>query len=312
MEKSEIYKLLTKELNTSIVKIDEPMSKHTNFKIGGNADIFVTAKTIDDIQSILKLTKEHQIPLTVLGNGSNVLVLDKGIRGIVLKVALNNYTIEKKESYAKIEVEAGVLLGMLAQILLKEQIANFEFAAGIPGTIGGAIKMNAGAYGGEIKDIVKSVTYLDENANLVTISNEKCMFSYRHSIFFNKKWVIVKAIFELPYGNTEEIKQKMDEYAQNRKEKQPIHLPSAGSTFKRGEDFITAKIIDECGLKGFRVGDAQVSTMHAGFIVNIGNATATNVLEVIEHVKQVVLEKTGKKIELEIEVLGDLYKGVNK
>lgn len=312
MEKSEIYKLLTKELNTSIVKIDEPMSKHTNFKIGGNADIFVTAKTIDDIQSILKLTKEHQIPLTVLGNGSNVLVLDKGIRGIVLKVALNNYTIEKKESYAKIEVEAGVLLGMLAQILLKEQIANFEFAAGIPGTIGGAIRMNAGAYGGEIKDIVKSVTYLDENANLVTISNEKCMFSYRHSIFFNKKWVIVKAIFELPYGNTEEIKQKMDEYAQNRKEKQPIHLPSAGSTFKRGEDFITAKIIDECGLKGFRVGDAQVSTMHAGFIVNIGNATATNVLEVIEHVKQVVLEKTGKKIELEIEVLGDLYKGVNK
>ena len=305
MEKSEIYKLLTKELEKSIVKIDEPMKAHTNFKIGGNADIFVIAKSIEDIQTILKITKEYKIPLTVLGNGSNVLVSDKGIRGIILKIALNNYVIEKQQDYAKIEVEAGVLLGMLSQILLKEQIANFEFAAGIPGTIGGAIRMNAGAYGGEIKDIVKDVTYLDENAKLITISNEQCMFSYRHSIFSNQKGIIVKATLQLPYGNKEEIKQKMEEFAQSRKEKQPIHLPSAGSTFKRGEDFITAKLIDECGLKGYKVGDAQVSTMHAGFVVNLGEATATDVLNVIEYVKQVVLEKTGKKIELEIELLGD-------
>lgn len=305
MEKSEIYKLLTKELKKSTVKIDEPMKAHTNFKIGGNADIFVTAKSIEDIQTILKITKEYQIPLTVLGNGSNVLVSDKGIRGIILKIDLNNYVIEKQQDYAKIEVEAGVLLGMLSQILLKEQIANFEFAAGIPGTIGGAIRMNAGAYGGEIKDIVKDVTYLDENANLITISNEQCMFSYRHSIFSNQKGIIVKATLQLPYGNKEEIKQKMEEFAQSRKEKQPIHLPSAGSTFKRGEDFITAKLIDECGLKGYSVGNAQVSTMHAGFVVNLGEATATDVLNVIEYVKQVVLEKTGKKIELEIELLGD-------
>ena len=305
MEKSEIYKLLTKELEKSTVKIDEPMKAHTNFKIGGNADIFVTAKSIEDIQTILKITKEYQIPLTVLGNGSNVLVSDKGIRGIILKIDLNNYVIEKQQDYAKIEVEAGVLLGMLSQILLKEQIANFEFAAGIPGTIGGAIRMNAGAYGGEIKDIVKDVTYLDENANLITISNEQCMFSYRHSIFSNQKGIIVKATLQLPYGNKEEIKQKMEEFAQSRKEKQPIHLPSAGSTFKRGEDFITAKLIDECGLKGYSVGNAQVSTMHAGFVVNLGEATATDVLNVIEYVKQVVLEKTGKKIELEIELLGD-------
>ncbi|MGN1269930.1 MAG: UDP-N-acetylmuramate dehydrogenase [Clostridia bacterium] len=305
MEKSEIYKLLTKELEKSIVKIDEPMKAHTNFKIGGNADIFVIAKSIEDIQTILKITKEYKIPLTVLGNGSNVLVSDKGIRGIILKIALNNYVIEKQQDYAKIEVEAGVLLGMLSQILLKEQIANFEFAAGIPGTIGGAIRMNAGAYGGEIKDIVKDVTYLDENAKLITISNEQCMFSYRHSIFSNQKGIIVKATLQLPDGNKEEIKQKMEEFAQSRKEKQPIHLPSAGSTFKRGEDFITAKLIDECGLKGYKVGDAQVSTMHAGFVVNLGEATATDVLNVIEYVKQVVLEKTGKKIELEIELLGD-------
>lgn len=306
MEKNEIYELLTKELEKSTVKIDEPMKEHTNFKIGGNADIFVAAKSIEDIQTILKITKQYKIPLTVLGNGSNVLVSDKGIRGIVLKIALSNFTIEKQGEYAKIEVEAGVLLGMFAQILLKQQIANFEFAAGIPGTIGGAIRMNAGAYGGEIKDIVKDVTYLDENANLLTISNEQCLFSYRHSIFSKQKGIIVKATLQLPYSeNKEEIKQKMDEYAQSRKEKQPIHLPSAGSTFKRGADFITAKLIDECGLKGYRVGDAQVSTMHAGFVVNLGNATATDVINVIEYVKQVVLEKTGKTIELEIELLGD-------
>lgn len=305
MEKKQIYELLTNELEKSTVKIDEPMKVHTNFKIGGNADIFVTAKSIEDVQTILNITKEYKIPLTVLGNGSNVLVSDKGIRGIVLKIALNNFEIEKQKEYAKIEVEAGVLLGMFAQVLLKEQIANFEFAAGIPGTIGGAIRMNAGAYGGEIKDIVEDVTYLDENANLVTISNEQCLFSYRKSIFSNQKGIIVKATIKLPYGDKEEIKQKMNEYAKSRKEKQPIHLPSAGSTFKRGEDFITAKLIDECGLKGYRVGDAQISTMHAGFVVNLGEATAKDTLSVIEHAKQVVLEKTGKKIELEIELLGD-------
>ena len=165
--------------------------------------------------------------------------------------------------------------------------------------------MNAGAYGGEMKDIVKEVTYLDENGNLVTKTNEQCEFSYRHTWFTDNKGIIIKATLQLPYGNCEEIKQKMDEYAKSRKEKQPINLPSAGSTFKRGEDFITAKLIDECGLKGYSVGDAQVSTLHAGFIVNLGNATAAEIMNVIDDVKKVVLEKTGKKIELEIELLGE-------
>lgn len=305
MEKQEIYELLTKELSKSIVKIDEPMTKHTNFKIGGNADIYVSAKNIEDIQTVIKLTNKYQIPLTILGNGSNVLVADKGIRGIVLKISLEEIQIEKSEEYAQIEVEAGVLLGKLAQILLKEGITGFEFAAGIPGTIGGAIRMNAGAYGGEIKDIVTEVTYLDENLNLVTITNQQCDFSYRHSRFCIEKGIIIKAKLKMVYGKTEEIKAKMDEYAQSRKEKQPIHLPSAGSTFKRGSDFITAKLIDECGLKGYQVGEAQVSTMHAGFVVNLGKATAEDVVKVIEHVKQTVLEKTEKNIELEIELLGE-------
>ena len=304
MEKQTIYELLTNEIKDSIVKIDEPMKKHTSFKIGGNADIFVIAKNINEIQYILKFSKENNIPLTILGNVSNVLVSDKGIRGIVLQIGLKEIKVEKQEN-ALVEVEAGVMLGALAQILLKQSISGFEFAAGIPGSIGGAIRMNAGAYGGEMKDIAKNVTVLNEKGETNILTNEECEFSYRHSRFTNSKEIVTKVTLELPYGNEDEIKAKMDEYAQSRKEKQPLNLPSAGSTFKRGSDFITAKLIDECGLKGYTSGDAQVSTLHAGFIVNIGNATAQDVLNVVDHVKQVVLEKTGKQIELEIELLGE-------
>ena len=304
MEKQKIYELLTNEIKQGIVKIDEPMKKHTNFKIGGNADVFVIAKNIEEIKCVIKFSKENNIPLTILGNGSNVLVSDKGIRGIVLQIGLKEIKVEKHEN-ALIEVDAGAMLGALAQILLKQSISGFEFAAGIPGSIGGAIRMNAGAYGGEMKDIVKNVTVLNEKGEINILTNEECEFSYRHSRFTNSKEIIIKATLKLPFGNENEIKAKMDEYAQSRKEKQPLNLPSAGSTFKRGADFITAKLIDECGLKGYTSGNAQVSTLHAGFVVNLGNATAQDVLSVVSHVKQVVLEKTGKQIELEIELLGE-------
>lgn len=304
MEKQKIYELLTNEIKQGIVKIDEPMKKHTNFKIGGNADVFVIAKSIEEIKCVIKFSKENNIPLTILGNGSNVLVSDKGIRGIVLQIGLKEIKVEKHEN-ALIEVDAGAMLGALAQILLKQSISGFEFAAGIPGSIGGAIRMNAGAYGGEMKDIVKNVTVLNEKGEINILTNEECEFSYRHSRFTNSKEITIKATLELPFGNENEIKAKMDEYAQSRKEKQPLNLPSAGSTFKRGADFITAKLIDECGLKGYTSGNAQVSTLHAGFVVNLGNATAQDVLSVVNHVKQVVLEKTGKQIELEIELLGE-------
>ena len=304
MEKQKVYELLTNEIKQGIVKIDEPMKKHTNFKIGGNADVFVIAKNIEEIKCVIKFSKENNIPLTILGNGSNVLVSDKGIRGIVLQIGLKEIKVEKHEN-ALIEVDAGAMLGALAQILLKQSISGFEFAAGIPGSIGGAIRMNAGAYGGEMKDIVKNVTVLNEKGEINILTNEECEFSYRHSRFTNSKEIIIKATLELPFGNENEIKAKMDEYAQSRKEKQPLNLPSAGSTFKRGADFITAKLIDECGLKGYTSGNAQVSTLHAGFVVNLGNATAQDVLSVVSHVKQVVLEKTGKQIELEIELLGE-------
>ena len=304
MEKQKIYELLTNEIKQGIVKIDEPMRKHTIFKIGGNADVFVIAKNIEEIKCVIKFSKENNILLTILGNGSNVLVSDKGIRGIVLQVGTKEIKIEKQKN-ALVEVEAGVMLGALAQVLLKQSISGFEFAAGIPGSIGGAIRMNAGAYGGEMKDIVKDVTVLNEKGEISVLTNEECEFSYRHSRFTDSKEIVIKVTLKLPLGNEAEIKAKMDEYDQSRREKQPLNLPSAGSTFKRGSDFITAKLIDECGLKGYTSGDAQVSTLHAGFVVNLGNATAQDVLNVVNHVKQVVLEKTGKQIELEVELLGE-------
>lgn len=304
MEKQKIYELLTNEIKQGIVKIDEPMRKHTNFKIGGNADVFVIAKNIEEIKCVIKFSKENNILLTILGNGSNVLVSDKGIRGIVLQVGTKEIKIEKQKN-ALVEVEAGVMLGALAQVLLKQSISGFEFAAGIPGSIGGAIRMNAGAYGGEMKDIVKDVTVLNEKGEINVLTNEECEFSYRHSRFTDSKEIVIKVTLELPLGDEAEIKAKMDEYDQSRREKQPLNLPSAGSTFKRGADFITAKLIDECGLKGYTSGNAQVSTLHAGFVVNLGNATAQDVLNVVNHVKQVVLEKTGKQIELEVELLGE-------
>jgi UDP-N-acetylmuramate dehydrogenase len=304
LEKQKIYELLTNEIKQGIVKIDEPMRKHTNFKIGGNADVFVIAKNIEEIKCVIKFSKENNILLTILGNGSNVLVSDKGIRGIVLQVGTKEIKIEKQKN-ALVEVDAGAMLGALAQILLKQSISGFEFAAGIPGSIGGAIRMNAGAYGGEMKDIVKDVTVLNEKGEISVLTNEECEFSYRHSRFTDSKEIVIKVTLKLPLGNEAEIKAKMDEYDQSRREKQPLNLPSAGSTFKRGSDFITAKLIDECGLKGYTSGDAQVSTLHAGFVVNLGNATAQDVLNVVNHVKQVVLEKTGKQIELEVELLGE-------
>ena len=304
MEKQKIYELLTNEIKQGIVKIDEQMKKHTNFKIGGNADVFVIAKNIEEIKYVIKFSKENNIPLTILGNGSNVLVSDKGIRGIVLQIGLKEIKVEKQED-ALVEADAGVMLGALAQVLLKQSISGFEFAAGIPGSIGGAIRMNAGAYGGEMRDIVRNVTVLNEKGEISVLTNEECEFSYRHSRFTDSKEIVIKVTLELPLGDEAEIKAKMDEYDQSRREKQPLNLPSAGSTFKRGSDFITAKLIDECGLKGYTSGDAQVSTLHAGFVVNLGNATAQDVLNVVNHVKQVVLEKTGKQIELEVELLGE-------
>ena len=288
------------------IKFNEPMSKHTTFKIGGNADIFVQAKTLNDIEQTLKAAKENNIPIYIIGNGSNLLVKDNGVRGIVLQIKTSKYKITKQNDFAIVDVEAGMLNAKLARILLQEGISGFEFASGIPGTIGGAIRMNAGAYGSEFKDFVEETTYIDlEDNEIKTINNKEHEFKYRYSIFQNKKAVIISTKLRLKYGDKQEIKDKMNANLEARKEKQPLEFPNAGSTFKRGEDFITAQLIDQCGLKGAKIGGAEVAEKHAGFIVNKGNATANDVLELVKKVEDEVYNKFGKRIELEIEVIGE-------
>lgn len=296
----DIYQKLTSTIDESKIKVNESMKKHTSFKVGGNAKYFITATQVEDIKSVLKLAKEENIKLFILGNGSNVLFKEEEYNGIVLQIKLDDMQIEND----RLIIEAGVKNAIIARKLLEKELSGFEFAAGIPGTIGGAIRMNAGAYCGEMKDIVTSVTYLDyETLRIKEITNEECNFSYRHSTFCENKNVIISTTLKLQKNNKAEIETKMDEYMQSRKEKQPLEYPSAGSTFKRGKDFITAKLIDECGLKGYQIGGAQISEKHAGFIINKDNATATDIIRLIEYVKKTVYEKTGNIIELEIEII---------
>ena len=295
-----IYKELTTIIEESKIKTNEDMSKHTSFKAGGKAKFYIKAKTVKDVINTVKISKENNIPIVVLGNGSNILFKDKEFNGIVLKIELDTLKIEENI----ITAEAGVKNAILGRKALDNNLQGFEFAAGIPGTIGGAIRMNAGAYGGEIKDIVQDVEYLDyEDLKIKKITNKECNFEYRHSVFCENKNIILSATFKLENGIKEEIANRMNEIAKSRKEKQPLEYPSAGSTFKRGTDFITAKLIDECGLKGYQIGGAQVSEKHAGFIINKENATAKDIIDLVEYVKKTVKEKTGKSIDLEVEII---------
>lgn len=294
---NEIEKFISKDK----IYINEPMSKYTSFKIGGPAECLIKIQTAQELKSILEFAKEKDIPLTIIGNGSNILVSDEGIKGIVLKIEIS--TFELNSQTAQLKVGSGVKLGFIAQKCLKQELAGFEFASGIPGTIGGAIRMNAGAHGREMKDVVTAITYMDRNGEIHKIQNEQANFEYRSSLFAHKDYIILEVEMQLEKGNVEEIQAKMQEYATYRKEKQPIEYPSAGSTFKRGTDFITAKLIDDCGLKGYQIGGAQISEKHAGFIINKNNATAKDVIELMEYIKEQVYNKSGKVIEPEIEII---------
>ncbi len=287
-------------LGTENVKYNEPMSKHTTFKVGGIADTYITVNSKEKLLKVLELLKNEKI--TIIGNGSNLLVTDKGIRGIVLKYSANNCSINGKT----VTVESGMTNARLANTLLKQNLAGYEFAAGIPGTIGGAIVMNAGAYGKEMKDVVESTEFIDLETNKIeTLKNEEQEFEYRKSIFQNKKCIILSTTLKLEDGIKEEIEEKMKEYAEKRRSTQPLDMPSAGSTFKRGNGFITAKLIDEAGLKGYSIGGAQVSTKHAGFIVNKGNAKAKDIIELIKYIQDEIYKKFGEKIEPEIKIIGE-------
>lgn len=295
------------DISKERIQYNVPMKNYTSFKIGGPAECLIKVQTIEEVQEILQIANQNNIPLTIIGNGSNILVSDKGIKGIVLKIDIKKLEIEEKEeNQFFITVGSGNKLGEIAPKFLQKEIQGFEFAAGIPGTIGGAIRMNAGAHGSEMKDIVKTISYIDKkDMKLYTISNKEANFQYRNSIFSNNQYIIVETTMQLGKGKKEEIQSKMQEYANFRKEKQPIEYPSAGSTFKRGSDFITAKLIDECGLKGYQMGGAQVSEKHAGFIINKGDATAEDVIKLMKYVKEQVYHKFEKKIEAEIEIIGE-------
>ena len=307
-------KFMTEEIKKQILQLgiskdnilfDEPMSKHTTFKVGGPAECYIKIDDIQDLRHILRFAKQNDIPITILGNGSNVLVLDGGIKGIVLNIRFNKIEMMNLDKKIFANVGAGVKISVFGHLLLKNAITGFEELSGIPGTIGGAVRMNAGAHGKEFKDIVSTVTCMDYDGNIHQFENEDMHFEYRRSMLKDKPYIVLEVHMEFQKGEEKDIKEKMEEYATYRKEKQPMEYPSAGSTFKRGTDFITAKLIDEAGLKGYSIGGAEVSSKHAGFIINKGNATAKDILELIEYVKHEVEEKFDKKIELEIEIMGE-------
>lgn len=296
---------LIKELeqkNITLLK-QEPMKKHTSFRIGGNADIYISPKSSEEIQSILFLAKKYDVPVTVMGNGSNLLVSDKGIRGIVIQIGEDMSTILVKGE--KITAQAGALLKTIGEKALQSSLEGFAFAAGIPGSLGGAVCMNAGAYGGEIKDILVEAEVLTEDLQIKKLSTQQLQFSYRHSIIPEKGYIVLSATFLLKKGNPKEIAQKMTELAQQRREKQPLNFPSAGSIFKRPQGYFAGKLITDAGLKGYSIGDAQVSQKHGGFIVNKGNATCADVLALIEHCQKTVFEKFGVMLETEVKMIGE-------
>ena len=305
MELKKIIEKSNLEIPKERILFNEPMKKYTTFKIGGLAECLIKVENVEELKNVLKLANENKIKITVIGNGSNVLVLDEGIKGITLIIKIegyNFYSLDNKKII--ISVGAGEKIPKMGKIFLNNSLTGFEEISGIPGSFGGAVRMNAGANGKEMKDIVKSVKCVDYLGNEKIFSNGEMKFEYRRSILKYEKYIVTEVEMELEKGDKEQILAKMEKYSNSRKEKQPLEYPSAGSTFKRGEDFLTAKLIEEAGLKGLCVGEAEVSTKHSGFIINKGNAKAKDVLELVEKVKKEIYKKFDKKIELEIEVIG--------
>ncbi|WP_270941519.1 UDP-N-acetylmuramate dehydrogenase [Romboutsia lituseburensis] len=303
MNKEYIYKCLLNIVGEENIKLDEPMKKHISFRVGGPADILVKPTTEQQLSDIIKLIKKENVPYLIIGNGSNLLIKDGGIRGVVIEISnnFNHFEIEGN----KVKIQAGALLSVVGKAVLREELKGFEFAAGIPGTLGGALAMNAGAYGGEMKDIVKSVKLMDTDGNIFEFTNEEMEFGYRRSILSKTDYIVLSAEIELEKGNHEEIKATMMDFTQRRVTKQPLSLPSAGSTFKRPEGHFAGKLIEDSGLRGLTLRGAQVSEKHCGFVVNLGNAKAKDLLELMYVVKSTVNAKFGIMLEEEVKILGE-------
>ena len=290
-------------LGSDNVKQQEPMSRHTTFRIGGPADFYLCPHSTKEVQEIVEICKEENLPYFVLGNGSNLLVSDKGYRGVVIQLWKNFSDITVKDCC--IQAKAGALLSKVAAEALEAGLTGMEFASGIPGTIGGAAFMNAGAYGGEMKDIIKSVKVLDTQGEVRILPKEELKMGYRTSIVKEKGYTVLSVELELAKGNQEEIRNTMEDLKERRTSKQPLEMPSAGSTFKRPEGYFAGKLIMDSGLRGFSVGGAQVSEKHCGFVVNKGGATAMDVLTLIREVQRKVKEQFGVDLETEVRFLGE-------
>lgn len=297
------YEALVKVLDEDQIKPEEPMKNHVTFRVGGPADFFVTPKNYEELSWVLKCCAKYEMPCYIMGNGSNLLVSDQGYRGVVIQLFRQLSDIQCEGNV--IRAQAGALLSAVANRALEEKLTGFEFAAGIPGTLGGACVMNAGAYGGEMKDVLKSVAVLTREGERITLQKNELELGYRTSIIAKKNYIVLEAEIELEVGDAEEIKAVMDDLKERRTTKQPLEYPSAGSTFKRPEGYFAGKLIQESGLQGFQVGGAQVSEKHCGFVINKDQATAADIAELIRQVQDRVEEKFGVRLETEVKRLGE-------
>ena len=284
------------------LRTQEPMARHTTFRVGGPARLMAFPKDKKEIKAAVRAADQMGIVPFFLGNGSNLLVADKGVEAFVIKTGGLDQT---REVNRRLRAECGIPLSRLAVAALGRGLTGLEFAHGIPGSLGGAVVMNAGAYGGEMVQVLTAVTYLDKHGQEHTVPASECSLTYRHSMFTDHpEWLVLEAEMELEQGDAEEIRAKMEDLAQRRKSKQPLEYPSAGSTFKRPEGYFAAALIEQCGLKGLTVGGAQVSEKHAGFVINRGGATCADILKLTEQIKETVLRETGVTLELEVRTLG--------
>lgn len=298
----DIIKKVCRIIGDDRVYANEPLKEHTYFKIGGPAKILVKVNSIDEIKEVIQLCKDENIQYYVIGNGTNILVPDEGLDAVIIKIAdsFNAYRIQGNKVY----VQAGMLLSTLSKKIAKASLTGFEFASGIPGTVGGAIYMNAGAYGGEMKDIVEYAKVLDRDGKVQKIMNKDLELGYRKSIVSEKNYIVLSVCYKLKKGDINQIMEDIRILDEKRISKQPIDLPSAGSTFKRPEGHYAGKLIDDAGLRGFRYKDAQVSSKHCGFVVNRGEATCKDVLQLIDMVKKVVFDQFNVTLEREVRILG--------
>lgn len=284
------------------IQKDEPMKKHTTFRIGGPADYFIMPSNEKELAEAVRVCRKFLIPIYIVGNGSNLLVSDQGYEGVIIQIYKQMNRVEITEN--EIHAQAGALLSMIANRAMEAELTGFEFAAGIPGTLGGACVMNAGAYGGEMKDVLETVTVLTRDGDVKTLTKDELELGYRTSVIAKKDYIVLSAVIRLENGKKEEIKAVMDDLKEKRITKQPLEYPSAGSTFKRPEGYFAGKLIQDAGLRGFQVGGAQVSEKHCGFVVNKDQATAADVMNLMNQVSDKVYEMSGVRLEPEVKRLG--------